>query len=183
MDHDWIVQELQVYQVELDMQNEELRRAQVELEQSRARYFNLFDLAPVGYFTLSEKNPIVEANLAGAALLGAERSHLAGRRFAPFIARDFQDAFYLHHRAVLDTQSRQTCELKLGREDGTSLWAELTTTTVQDSEGDLNKFRVAVSDISERKQAECERENLAKFPSENPYPILRITMTAPLKCE
>ena len=85
VDSDRLVQELQIHQIELEMQNEELRRAQAELEQSRAMYFDLFDLAPVGYFTLSEKNLIVEANLTGADLLGIARNDLAGRGFSGFV--------------------------------------------------------------------------------------------------
>lgn len=87
MDREHLEHELRVYHLELELQNEDLRRAQEELEKSRAKYFDLFELAPVGYFTLGQKNLIVEANLAGAAILGVDRFSLAGRRFTNFIAR------------------------------------------------------------------------------------------------
>ena len=80
-----VFHELRVHQIELEMQNEELRRAQAELEASRARYFDLYDLAPVGYFTLGEQGLILEANLAGAGLLGVTRGDLAKQPMSRFI--------------------------------------------------------------------------------------------------
>jgi PAS domain-containing protein len=68
--------ELRVHQIELEMQNEELRRAQEVLEASRARYFDLYDLAPVGYVTVSEPGMILEANITAATLLGSLRGAL-----------------------------------------------------------------------------------------------------------
>ena len=78
-----VLHELQVHQIELEMQNEELRRAQAELEASRARYFDLYDLAPVGYFTLSEQGLILEANLTAASLLGVARGALVKQPLIP----------------------------------------------------------------------------------------------------
>ena len=71
--------ELQVHQIELEMQNEELRRMHLELDTGRARYFDLYDLAPVGYCTLSEKGMILEANFTAATLLGVNRGALVGQ--------------------------------------------------------------------------------------------------------
>jgi two-component system cell cycle sensor histidine kinase/response regulator CckA len=86
-----LVHELQVHQIELEMQNEELRQAQEKLEASRARYFDLYDLAPVGYFTLSEEGLILEANLTAATLLGVPRGSLAKRPIVRFLFRGDQD--------------------------------------------------------------------------------------------
>ncbi|MEK7244355.1 MAG: PAS domain-containing protein, partial [Thermodesulfobacteriota bacterium] len=77
--------DLRVHQIELEMQNEELRRAQEEIEDARARYFDLYDLAPVGYFTLSEAGLILEVNLTAANMLGVARSALVRRRLTSFI--------------------------------------------------------------------------------------------------
>src|ERR1041385_2345335 len=77
--------DLRVHQIELEMQNEELRRTQEELEVSRARYFDLYDLAPVGYFTLNEQGFILEANLTAAKLLGVGRAALVKQPLSRFI--------------------------------------------------------------------------------------------------
>ena len=83
-----LIHELQVHQIELKMQNDELRRIQVELEKTRDRYSHLYDFAPFGYFTMSEKGIIEEANLKGAATIGIERSALIGKPFTRLVLRD-----------------------------------------------------------------------------------------------
>ena len=93
--------ELRVHQIELEMQNEELRRTQEELEVSRARYFDLYDLAPVGYFTLSEQGLILEANLTAAKLLGVARGALVKQPLSRFILPEDQDIYYRHRKAAL----------------------------------------------------------------------------------
>src|SRR5580658_6142786 len=94
--------ELRVHQIELEMQNEELRRAQEELEISRERYFDLYDLAPVGYFTLSEHGIILEANLTGAKLLGIARGALVKQPLSRFILPEDQDIHFRHRKALLE---------------------------------------------------------------------------------
>jgi PAS domain-containing protein len=83
-----VVHELRVHQIELEMQNEELRRTQQELQASREKYFDLYDMAPAGYVSINEKGIILEANLSIATLLGKERSHLVGRPLTRFIHRE-----------------------------------------------------------------------------------------------
>jgi len=92
-----IVHELRVHQIELEMQNDELHRAQLELEASHEKYFELFDLAPVGYLTLSDKSLVGNANFAAARLLGVERQQLVGRPFNDFIFAHKPEAFRPHH--------------------------------------------------------------------------------------
>jgi two-component system cell cycle sensor histidine kinase/response regulator CckA len=149
----WTLHELQVHQIELEMQNEELRRTQGELEASRARYFDLYDLAPVGYCTLSEEGLILEANLSAAALLGVDRGALVTQPISRFVLPEDQDIYYLHRMKLFKTGEPQVCELRLLRRDGTPIWAHLEATAAQDA-GGAPVCRVVLSDVTERRQAE-----------------------------
>ena len=141
------------------MQNEELRRTQEELEGSRARYFDLYDLAPVGYFTLSEPGLILEANLTGAKLLGVARSALVKQPLSRFVVREDQDIYYLHRKALLETGAPQSWELRLLKKDAAPFWVRVEATTAQDAEG-TSVCRAVVSDITERKRDEEEKAKL-----------------------
>ena len=110
-----LLHELQVHQIELEMQNDELRKAQLELEASRVKYFDLYDMAPVGYFTVSEKGLILEANLRAAQLLGVERNRLVKQPLTRYIVPEDQDIYYLHRKRLLETGARQVCELRMCR--------------------------------------------------------------------
>jgi len=145
--------ELRVHQIELEMQNEELRRAQEELEVSRARYFDLYDLAPVGYLTLSEHGVILEANLTAAKLFGVARGALVKQPLSRFILPEDQDIHYQHRRALLETGSPQSWELRVLKKDTAPFWVRVEATTALDTEG-VPVWRAAVSDISENKRAE-----------------------------
>ena len=127
--------ELRVHQIELEMQNEELRRAQEELDASRARYFDLYDLAPVGYCTLTEQGLILEANLTAAILLGTSRTALVKQPLTRFILLEDQDIYYRHRKQLFDTGKPQTCELRMVGTDGRQFWAQLQATAVQDADG------------------------------------------------
>jgi two-component system, cell cycle sensor histidine kinase and response regulator CckA len=153
--------ELRVHQIELEMQNEELRQSRAELEASHERYFDLFDLAPVGYFTLTEDALILEANLTGGELLGVPRSGLLDRSFTQFILPDDQDSYYHHRRAVVKAGSPATCELRMVRADGSTFHALLESAPSLPV-GDRATFRTVVSDITERTRAAAERLLLEK---------------------
>ena len=154
-----LLHELQVHQIELEMQNEELRRAQGELEAARARYFDLFDLAPVGYFTLSEQGLILEANLTGAGLLGVERRDLVKKPLTRFILPEDQDIYYRHRKQLFETGAPQVYDLRVLRADTDPFWARLETTEAQDADG-CPVCRAVMSDITAGKQAE---EKLAEL--------------------
>jgi len=120
-----VVHELRVHQIELEMQNEELRRTQQELQASREKYFDLYDMAPAGYVSLNEKGIILEANLSITTLLGKERSHLVGRPLTRFIHREDQDIYYLCHRQLIATRVPQMCELRMERKGGAPFWVRI----------------------------------------------------------
>ena len=149
-----LVEDFHIHKIELEMQNEELRRAQMELEEARNRYVNLYDFAPVGYFTMGYEGLIQETNITGATMLGVVRKNLINQPFSRFITNDTQDIFYLHRQKLIETRTRQGCELKLRKKDGTEFHAQLECVVVEDDEGNIEFFRAAVIDIQERKRAE-----------------------------
>ncbi len=151
--------ELRVHQIELEMQNDELRRAQLELDAARERYFDLYDLAPVGYCTVSEQGLILEANLTAATLLGVARGALVERMISRFILDEDQNIYYLHRKRLYETGVPQAYELRMVQKDGTAFWAHLDATAAQDADGALI-FRTVLSDITERKRTEEEKSKL-----------------------
>jgi len=149
--------ELQVHQIELEVQNDEMCRLQQEILVSREKYFDLYDLAPVGYLTISEKGLIVEANLTAVNLLGLERDYLISKPVTRFIVKEDQDLYYLHRKQLLETQAPQVCELRMLRKGGAPFWARIEAMVAQSSNDDAPLFWTTVSDITERKRAEEER--------------------------
>lgn len=154
-----VLHDLRVHQIELEMQNEELRRIQAELEASRARYFELYDLAPVAYLTVSRTGTILEANLTSVPLLGEERSALAGRRFTRFIHPESQDTYYRHRRAVAEVGAPQTCELEMRRADDTAFVGRVVSTPATGPDGE-EVSRVVVSNVTELREEETRRLEL-----------------------
>ena len=154
-----MIHELRVHQIELEMQNEELRHAQIKLDEANARYFDLYELAPVGYFTLSESGVILEANLYAASRLGVSRVALVQQPFTRFIFRDDQDSFYLHRRKISENGSIKSWDLRMVRQDGTRFWAHLDAATAWEADGPP-VLRVTMSDISMQKLAEDRQRRL-----------------------
>ncbi len=154
-----VLHELRVHQIELELQNEELRHAQAELDASRARYFDLYNIAPVGYCTISDTGLILEANLTAATLLRVNRGALVKQPIFRFILAEDQDVYYRFRKQLVDTRDPQNCELRMVRPDGPPFWARLHA-TVAPGDDEAAVFRVVLSDISERKRIEAEHEEL-----------------------
>jgi len=149
-----LIEDLQIHQIELEMQNEELRHTQLELQAALDKITDLYDFAPIGYFSISDMGLIIDANLVGAAMLGMERGKLTGRRFSQFIASDDQDGFYLHRQKLFETKMKQICELRMTKNDGTEFYAQLESNPVVKEAGNCIVIRSALSDITERKHIE-----------------------------
>ncbi len=150
-----LLHELRVHKIELEMQNEELRISQHNLETERARYFDLYNLAPAGYLTLSQQGLIVEANLTIANLLGVARGVLLKRPFSHFIFSEDQDNYYIHRQHLAETGAPNVCELRMVRADGSLFWAQIQEILVLETDG-LPERRVIISDITKQKLFEIE---------------------------
>jgi PAS domain S-box-containing protein len=150
--------ELRVHQIELELQNEDMRQTQAELDALRERYFDLFDLAPVGYCSVDEKGLIQEANLTIVKMLDVIRSDLNKKPISRFIHKEDQDIFYLKKKRLLATGEPQECELRLLKRDGTFFWAHLEGSFAK-TDG-ISACRIVISDITERKNAELENKRV-----------------------
>ena len=155
-----LLHELQVHQVELEMQNDELRRTQVALEESRDRYVDLYEFAPVGYLMLSREGLILELNLAGASLLGVERKRVVDRRFASFIVGEDVDRFHQAFLGLLKHDERRTLEVKLRGPRG-PFSARLDCLSMSTGDGAL-RLRVSMTDITDRVLLEQQTQDQSR---------------------
>jgi len=150
-----LVHELQVHQIELEMQNEELRTARAEVEEGLARYTELFDFAPIGYLTLAADETIRAINHAGARLLDKERSRLLGLDFVALLAMRDRPAFRAMIATAQDSGARESCEVQLTRGGQEPLAVRLSAVALPHSDA---PFLLAFEDISERKARERQLE-------------------------
>jgi PAS domain S-box-containing protein len=160
-----LIHNLQVHQIELELQNEELRRAQLELQAARDRYADLYNLAPIGYFTLDVNGAIVEANLTGATLLNITRSALIGAPLARFVVPEDWDKYAVYRMRLGQSEEPRRVEIKLVRQADAPFHALLEGVAAYDQAGRFIQSRIAVSDITERVRAEAvlhESERLAR---------------------
>ena len=152
VDVDGLVHELRTHQIELEMQNEELRSAQADLLDSRDRYAHLYDYAPVGYTTVSAKGIIEDANLTLAQMVKANRGTLQKQPISAFILPDDQDSYYHCRRELLAKKRNTSCELRMIRKDNEPFWARLDLALVDPSIGNDSPLRVVISDIDLARQ-------------------------------
>jgi PAS domain S-box-containing protein len=153
---DQLIHELQVHQIELEMQAEELRRAHLELEESRDKYLDLYEFAPLGYLTLNNEAVISRANLTAATLLGVERSGLINKRFRTLIVGEDLEIWDRYFINLLNAEKNLTATLMLKKGDKAAFHARLEGMRLADTI-DGPSIRVAISDITEIRQAERDR--------------------------
>ena len=160
---DELIQELRTHQMELEMQNDELRESHRRLEESQRKYFELYNFAHVGYFTLNEKELILDVNLAGAGLLGVGRLNLINTTFIQYIDPDYRNLFHQHIKKVQETETKESVELKLLKnKDAEFSYVHFDTIDVKDKYGNLKEFRITITDITAQKKAEnkLQKHNL-----------------------
>ncbi|MBN2521087.1 MAG: PAS domain S-box protein [Bacteroidales bacterium] len=148
-----IFYELQVHQIELEMQNEELRKTQLELDNAREKYFRLYNLAPAGYLTINEKGLITDANLTAAGLFGVDKNQLLKQPVSRFIMKEDQDIYYLQSKRLFETGKKQQFEIRMIQKKGEAFWAEFVCVAVRANDGSLS-CNAIIKNITERKLAE-----------------------------
>jgi len=161
-----LIHELRVYQIELELQNAELRRTQEALDIAHERYFELYDSAPVGYLTVSEDGRILELNRHAAGLLGLSQTALGDVRLSRLVAPEDQNTYYLYHRRLTTTTDAAVCELRLLGAGNERFWARLEAVAARDPAAGERVFRTALTAIGDRKRAEqASHEREAMFRS------------------
>lgn len=148
-----LLHELQVHQIELEMQNEQLRMAQIALEKSRDRYVDLYEFAPVGYLTVTRDGLIGEINLTGTRLLGMERNKLLRRRFVSFVVPEQRDHWNRLFVDTLQSSGTNSCELTLAKTEGERLQARLDCVCLAKNDKP-SVVRIALTDITRQSRAE-----------------------------
>ncbi len=173
-----LLHELHTHQIELEMQNEELRLAQQELLEARDRYIGLYDLAPVGYLTIGVKGLILESNLTFAKMMATERQLVIKQPLSAYIAQQDQEVYYLFNAQTRKTKKQQTCELRMsmhnrklarsiadaaGAVQSDSFWVQLNSKPLLNEHGEVDRINLAISDINEYKKASDKLEHLATY--------------------
>jgi PAS domain S-box-containing protein/putative nucleotidyltransferase with HDIG domain len=157
-----LVQELHIHQMELEMQNEQLRQTHAELETALTKYTDLYDFAPVAYFTLDDRGWVLEANLTASRLLGTERSRLLQQPLAPFIRPEDIKQFWAYLVAVVHGQPTPPLELTLLGKGGAEVAIQLDSLLVPDAAGHP-QVRTSLIDITARRRAEESLKNQMHF--------------------
>jgi PAS domain S-box-containing protein len=158
-----LIQELIIHQEELNIQNEELRRVQIELEDSRQKYFQWYEMAPVGYLTLNTDLVIKEANLTASSLLGTERNKIINKGISAFFSPNGQELLYLHYRRVASTKGNQKHLLTLRGKDDQEHLIQLESSLIKD--GPDQGFRSILTDVTEGRRLEMEMARNEKLES------------------
>ena len=145
--------ELRVHQIELEMQNEELRVAQAALQESRAQFVDLYDFAPVGYVTVAESGLVVHANLLAGTMLGATRSAIVGTAFSRYLDPRDRDTFFLLRQRLVSLGSTPPVDVRADKRDGTTLWVHIAASLAPTTDG-AKVCLLSITDITARIKAE-----------------------------
>jgi len=154
-----LISELRIYQAELEMQNNELQNALLNLDKFRRKYSDLYNFSPVGFFTLNKELIITNVNLEGTILLGRDKSDIINRLFELFLVDDSLNNFSRCMKKTLETWENQECEIELIREDNTHFYANIKAMVIIDETEKFKGFQIAVNDISAYKMLEESKDN------------------------
>lgn len=149
-----LLEDLWIRQTELELQNQQLRQMQETIEESRRQYTDLYDYAPVGYFTLDANGVILKANLRAASMLDTEMGLLIGKPFAHHVVPDDRNTFYLHCGNVLQTGKKQTCELRIMKRDGNVLYGLMKSILMSTKTPEAGHLWSNLTDITAQKSME-----------------------------
>jgi PAS domain S-box-containing protein len=156
------IEELHIHQIELEMQNEDLRLARENAEQLREKYLDLYEFAPVGYISLDQNLKIFEANITATKLLGAPKSQIISHKLTDFIAPESQDILYFYLDKVKNSKILEACELKLKKLNEKPFFAHLEGVAICKEESDRAEIRISFSNINENKQHELALKESAR---------------------
>ncbi|MFP4543848.1 MAG: ATP-binding protein [Candidatus Kapaibacterium sp.] len=151
-----MIHELQVQQLELELQNEELVRTQMELESSRKRLSELYNFAPVGYISLDQNGYIREANVTFFKMAGADKNEIINKHFSKFVYKEDQDLFYFYLKDLKNSKKKRIAELRLNKKDTDFYFIKLEGSYVGENQTSESLIRLVASDVSHRKLAEME---------------------------
>jgi two-component system, chemotaxis family, sensor kinase Cph1 len=155
IDNNELIHDLRVHQIELEIQNEELRESHLKLEDSQRKYFDLYNFAPDGYFTLDKHGIILEVNLSGASLLGVDRQYLFQSAFVRYIVPEYRNKFHQYLLMVEKTgDNKHSTEIKLVKNDKSAFYAHIEAISILDNSGYFKEFRIALTDITKLKNTE-----------------------------
>ncbi|MEA2658436.1 MAG: hypothetical protein QOF64_1027, partial [Candidatus Binatota bacterium] len=155
LDEAWhLIDEFSAHQIDLEMENEKLRRTQLALEASHARYFDLYEFAPITCITLSEQGVISAANQRATTLLGVSRDALVDRSLSEFVSPEDHDNHDRFRQRLFETGAIQAYDLRMVRQDGSRFWARLTMTRVGNEAQGAHRCQITISEITARKEAE-----------------------------
>lgn len=147
-----LISDLQMQQIEIEMQKEELEQFKKEIRDSRKRYFDLYNSAPMGYFTLLENGIIIEANNTGASILGISRSGLINTSFISFLSPEARTIFEQHNQKSIETGEKQKYELEITKAEGESLKVYIETTPIYDNKFLFKEFQTCIIDTNRFKK-------------------------------
>lgn len=156
-----MIQELQIHQIELELQNEELRLSQLRLKESEVKYYEFYNNAPIGFMTLNDDEKVIEANMMIGEIINLDKRAIIANEFIIFVHKDFRDQLYFFLNKLRESNKRIDEEFLLLRKNLDPVWVSISGKYLRDG---INQFRLAITDITYQKKLETE---LIKYENQN----------------